>query len=167
LRWCLGEFMITQEQLREMFEYRDDGNLVRKRASRKYNSGSVVGSRMQKGYGTRLHGKFYRLHRLIYMYHYGEISEQVDHINRNPFDNRIENLRAATSGENARNRKLFSNNKSGVKGVCWHKRIKKWGVSCGVNGQKRHFGYFDDLTVAERVAMSVRDRMHGQFANHI
>ena len=158
--------MVTKEQLQALFEYREDGNLVRRHDTYKYKAGTVVGSRMQKGYGTRLRGTFYRLHRLIYMYHHGVMPEQIDHINRDPFDNRVENLRAATSSENARNRKLFANNKSGVKGVCWHKRIKKWGVACSVEGRQKHLGYFDDLTVAERIAMTMREQMHGQFANH-
>ena len=68
--------------------------------------------------------------------------------------------------KHASNRKIFSNNKSRLKGVCWHKRIQKWGVSCSVNGKQKHYGYFGDLLSAASRAFVVRTQLHGQFANH-
>ena len=157
--------MITQEKLKQMFDYAD-GQLIRKQASYKHPANVAIGSKTIKGIETKIQGKFYRLHRLIYLYHHGYMPEQIDHINRNVFDNRIENLRPANSGQNASNRKIFSNNKSGLKGVCWHKHIKKWGVSCSVNGKQKHYGYFGDLLSAASKAFAIRTQLHGQFANH-
>lgn len=157
--------MITQAKLKELVLY-VDGQLIRKKSRAKHPAGVPIGCKMQKGIGTKIGGQFYRLHRLIYLYHHGYIPEQIDHINRNCFDNRIENLRPATSSQNASNRKRFSNNKSGLKGVCWHKRIQKWGVSCSVHGKQKHYGYFGDLLSAASKAFAVRTQLHGQFANH-
>lgn len=157
--------MITQDKLKELVTY-TDGHLVRKKSRAKHPAGVPIGSKMQKGIGTKINGQFYRLHRLIYLYHYGYMPEQIDHINRNCFDNRIENLRPATSSQNARNRKKFANNTSGIKGVCWHKRINKWGVSCSVFGKQKHCGYFDNLLDAASRAFVIRNQLHGQFVNH-
>jgi len=62
------------------------------------------------------------VHKLIYLWHHGFVPEQLDHINRDTTDNRIENLRPADTANNAQNRRLFANNKSGCKGnlACTH-----------------------------------------------
>src|SRR4051794_35927015 len=52
----------------------------------------------------------------------------VDHINRDPSDNRRENLRCVTRRQNTLNRRLNSNNKSGYKGVSWNKGYSRWAV---------------------------------------
>jgi len=52
-----------------------------------------------------IYGKSYKEHRLVWIYHNGDISEgmQIDHVNRIKNDNRIENLRLATSSSNGLN----------------------------------------------------------------
>lgn len=165
--------LLTQEKIKELFDYREDGFLVRKHNTQgnKNYAGKIVGyipkkiSRNSRYVTTKIHGEHWCVHKLIYFYHYGYIPEQIDHINRNTFDNRIENLRPATSTQNMSNRGIFVNNKSGCKGVCWHKRLKKWQVSVGVNKKQRHIGYFDDFELAELVALEARDKFHGKFAN--
>lgn len=72
--------------------------------------------------------KTYMVHRIIYEIHYSEIQEGfvIDHINRDPSDNRIENLRAVPYAINSRNKRISKNNKTGLTGV--HKGTdKKWG----------------------------------------
>ena len=78
----------------------------------------------------------------------------VDHIDRNPSNNRPENLRWATGKEQNVNQGMRSNNKSGVKNVCWNEENKKWRVILTENGKQKHFGYFEDL----KEATVVRDR---------
>ena len=166
---------LTQDQVKDLFDYRDDGVLVRKRASMGNGiyAGRLVGNLNAKALGsrntryvtTKIHGQHWCVHKLIYLYHHGYVPEQLDHINGNTLDNRVENLRPATSAQNMSNRKTFANNKSGCKGVCWHNRISKWQVSVGVNKKQKHIGYFDDLELAELVALESRDKYHGNFAN--
>ena len=110
--------------------------------------------------------KSYSVHRLVWLMHHGVLPEFLDHINGNKLDNRIENLRPATKSQNNQNKRLYSNNTSGVKGVCWHKRIKKWQVNVRVNGKQKSFGFFDDIELAELVASEARNKLHGQFARH-
>jgi len=65
---------------------------------------------------------------LIFLYHHGYLPKFVDHIDGNKKNNRIENLREATKSQNAMNQKVSTRNTSGIKGVMWHKRDKKWFV---------------------------------------
>lgn len=166
--------MITQERLKELFDYREDGNLVRKVAvgGRAGQVGRAIGSvvsggadRPDKKYlSTKIAGKHYCVHKLVYLWHHGEWPDQVDHINQNSLDNRIDNLRLAGSCENMQNRKLFRNNSSGAKGVSWNKRVNKWQVYVGVNRKIKHLGYFEDFQLAELVAQEARQKFHGAFA---
>jgi hypothetical protein len=166
---------VTQQQLKALFEYRADGNLVRKVAVRGPvgQVGRVVGyqtkdsSRPDKVYmATKIEGQYYAIHKLIWIWHYGVVPDQIDHINRNSVDNQIENLRLASTCENMSNRKVFSNNTSGCKGVSWHKRISRWFAYVDVRKKRKCLGYFDDLELAELVSTEARDLYHGKYANH-
>lgn len=72
----------------------------------------------------------------------------VDHINRNPLDNRRENLRPVTASENNINQRLKVNNKSGFRGVCWHKAANKWAVEIKFNNSKTHVGIYKTIEEA-------------------
>ena len=96
--------MITQERLHELFEYREDGNLIRKIRTAKRTG--VVGSYNNKGYyQVTIKWKRYLLHRLIFLYHHGYLTPgmMIDHIDGNPSNNRIENLREVTRSQNLQN----------------------------------------------------------------
>ena len=72
--------------------------------------------------------KNYLIHRLI-AEHYipnPEGKPQVDHKNRNRTDNRVENLRWATNGENNHNKLIQKHNTSGHKNISYHKTQHKW-----------------------------------------
>ena len=123
--------MITQKELKELLHY-DPGtgvfvwkNIIT--ANQKKN-GDVAGGYDDKGYiKIRINYKHYLAHRLAWLYVYGEWpSKHLDHINRNPSDNRISNLREATHLENNKNASKRKDNTSGYKGVNWHARNKKW-----------------------------------------
>lgn len=166
---------ITQEQIKQLFDYRDDGSLIRRVALPGINNGvgTIVGckpktiTRNNRYVTTKIKGQHYCVHRLIYLYHHGRVPDQLDHINGNTLDNRIENLRPANQSLNMMNRKTFANNKSGVKGVHWHKRSQKWFVYVDVNKQRKNIGYFEDFDLAELVANEARAKFHGSFANYL
>jgi hypothetical protein len=161
---------LTQERLKEMFDYREDGNLIRKHSmgGNGNKAGRAIGTkprmtRDNRYSATKISGKNWMVHKLIYLYHYGYIPDQLDHINGDTSDNRIENLREANSSENMMNRRIFSNNKSGYKGVSWSKFHGKWFVYVDVNKVRKNYGYYDDLEIAALLASEVRDLHHGNF----
>ena len=106
-----------QKYLKENFKYYN-GNLIRIRKSRKAKIGDILGS-LSNGYLiANFKKKMYNVHRLIWIYHNGNIDENlyIDHINRKRNDNRIENLRLMTFKEHARMHMLerYANKKEGV-----------------------------------------------------
>jgi len=106
----------------------------------------------------------YLEYRVIFFMHHGYWPKEVDHINGDPTDNRIENLRAATRGQNARNTKAQARNKLGVKNV--YQRGKKYRVMLTIDKAITYFGSHDSLEFAELVAIEAREKHHGEFANH-
>lgn len=153
--------MITQAEVCSALEYKD-GNLYWK------NSGVQVGGCVNgKGYKKMgFKNKSYLVHRIVYLMFHGVLPKIVDHVDNNKTNNKIENLRPASPSQNLWNASLRSINTSGCKGVSWHKKAKKWQVKLSVGRVLKHFGYFDDLDLADLVATEARVKYHGQFARH-
>ena len=157
---------LEQSQLLEAFEYRD-GNLFWKVSRGRAKAGDKAGCKNWNGYAfVGFNGKQHMAHRVIFLIHRGFMPEYVDHINRNPSDNRIENLRACTNSENLCNAKLPKHNTSGVKGITWLKREGKWQARIWVNGKAKSIGRFASLDDAKQSVMKAREFYHEEFANH-
>lgn len=105
-------------------------------------------------------------HRVAWAIYHGEWpSDEIDHINGNRSDNRIENLRAVSRAENTRNRKLRSDNKSGVHGVYFIASIGKWAARINVNKKERHLGTFETKVEAIK-ARKEAEESAGYHTNH-
>lgn len=151
--------MVSQERLKEMFEYKD-GDLIRKIAtSTCVKVGDVAGSMDRNGYLTiRIDGRLYYNHRLVFMMFNGYFPEGiVDHKDKDRKNNKIENLREVSSTCNLRNSKQPCKNTSGVKGVylCINKKgIARWHAKIGLKGGCPHiYSSIDfDEAVAHRLA---------------
>ena len=153
------------EQFNALFEYKD-GTLFWK-VDRKSNKlkGKPVGAVNGKGYfETKLDGKSFKVHRIIFAMHHGYLPEVVDHIDCNRTNNHINNLRVATTGENKYNQKVYKNNTSGAKGIFWNKKHKKWRTQINYNGKRKCLGSFDDFNEACEFVALARDMVHGNFA---
>ena len=161
---------LTVDLLNELFTYdKDTGDLIWKesRANGKVKKGDIAGSVDSKGYIILdINYKKCRAHRLVFLMHKGYLPKTIDHINGNPSDNRIENLRAATTSQNLYNKKLGSNNTSGFKGVSWISHKKKWRGSVYLEGKYIHLGYHNTPEEADKVVRAAREELHGDFANH-
>lgn len=90
--------------------------------------------------------------------------KMVDHINHNPLDNRMCNLRICTNAENLRNKKSYKNSSSKYKGVSWYKRGSKWAAQIRLNNKKKFLGYFTSEEEAARAYDKAAKEMHGEFA---
>jgi hypothetical protein len=152
--------------LHELFEYRD-GKLYWKISRGRTKAGKEAGRSKKLGYREiRVYGKLYLTHRLIFNMFNGYEPKVVDHIDGNPANNKIENLRAATCSQNLQNSKTYISNSSGIKGVGWSKKGRKWQVKIQVKNKEIWLGYYDDLELAGLVAEEARNKYHGEFANH-
>lgn len=148
----------------EFFVYKD-GRLYWKKPKGCRSSGSSAGTMDKKGYlVVTLNRRQYLVHRIIYAMHRGHLPKMIDHIDCNPLNNKIENLRAATNSQNKCNTLLSVSNKSGVKGVCWDKSINKWKAGIKTNGKQIHLGYFLDLNDAGKAYAEAATKIHGEFA---
>lgn len=83
--------------------------------------------------------RFARFHRLVM---HAQPGQYIDHINKNKADNRKKNLRFCEKSENDRNRSLYISNTSGVAGVCFDRKRKKWVASITYNNKKIYLGRY-------------------------
>lgn len=97
---------------------------------------------------TRIKGKMIKLHRYIMNMNMNNSNLVVDHINRNPLDNRKSNLRICSYKENSFNKSIRVDNTSGIPGVSFHKTNKKWRAKIKCNNLTIHLGYFEDINEA-------------------
>jgi hypothetical protein len=156
-----------QDRFNEVFEYRDGVLHWKVTLSNVAQAGKVAGCKSTNTYGSvMVDGTAHCIHRVIFCMHHGYMPEQVDHIDGNRKNNAIENLRPATNALNCLNKGAQSNNKLGVKNVCWSKQNKKWFVQVSVKGKRVVSKFFDDLDLADLVATMAREKYHGAFANH-
>lgn len=161
---------ITQAHLREMLHYDSDTGVFtwRNPSAKNVKKGGIAGCLTNHGYiQIGVKNKLYAAHRLAWLYVYGKWpTNLIDHINGIRSDNRIFNLREATSVENQYNMSKAKNNTSGVKGVTWSKPHKRWRAQCRVNGKSYHLGLFRNTHEAEQVVRQFREQHHGKFTNH-
>lgn len=160
--------MVTQEQLKELVEYKEGFLIAKVKWADKIVVGNIVGTKNKDGYlQVSIQKKKYYVHRLIFLYHFGFLPESVDHIDGDKNNNRIENLRAASLHQNNYNVKTPKSNKSGVKNVHWNKKNNNWNVTLAANNKSMYFGSFDDLELAALVAEEARNLYHGKYACHV
>ena len=159
--------MITQQLVADCFDHKD-GHLYWKKVvhpNKQYLVGQEVGCIHQTGYRhVTWQGKVYKVHRLIYLLEHGYLPKEIDHINGNRQDNRLENLRDVTRSQNQFNKSMCKNNTSGSRGVSWHKKSSSWVVRVCTNNKSKSIGYFKDLELAGLVADEARSIYHGNYA---
>lgn len=159
---------LTQEQVRALFDYREDGYLVWKiKPSKSVARGSLAGSSPEKNEEYRrvkINGWDYAVHRVIYLWHYGESPQVVDHIDRDKRNNRIENLRAATIAQNAWNVDIRTDGKVPYKGITYRPEKKKpWIFELRANGKRVIHQSFSSLKEAVAAAREARRVYHRSF----
>jgi hypothetical protein len=108
----------------------------------------------------------YLAHRLAWLMHHGEpVPDCIDHIDGDPLNNRIGNLRAALQRQNIANAKLRNDNTTGAKGV-HRQRGGRFFARVTVGGVLHHLGTFDTVEEAAEARRDGAARLHGKFARH-
>ena len=159
--------LLTQQYLQSLFEYKDGELFWKVPKAKRIKIGQEAGSSKEKGYFVvGINGFNYGIHRIIFTMNHGYMPEFIDHIDGNPSNNKIENLREATHSQNQCNKSKQSNNTSGIKGVSWVTKRNKWVVRVQLNKNSHQLGYFKDLELAELVAIEGQNKYHGKYARN-
>jgi hypothetical protein len=111
--------------------------------------GDLAGS-LNRGYRMiRINGVRYQASRLAWLHIYGcWPTNHIDHINRNPADNRISNLRDVNQTCNMHNAATYSSNTSGHPGVSWYPPYHKWVAYINKDKKRKTIGYFREKEAA-------------------
>ena len=103
--------------------------------------------------------RLYRFHRVVYFLHNPEWDihdscrdNSIDHIDRNPLHNNIENLRVVTHSQNQWNQN--------AKGYCFCKATGKYQAQIKVDGKKKHLGYFVSEDDARNAYLIAKEKYH-------
>lgn len=156
---------ITQEFVKSLFTYRD--GILYWKVNKNYNAkiGNKVGYLHHTGYyQTKINGKSYSLHRLIFLYHHGYLPKIIDHKDRNSLNNNIENLRSATKNQNQWNKESYKHSSSIYKGVSWHSRDKIWQTRIRINNKELYLGSFSDEWTAAFIYNVYARGLHNKYA---
>jgi hypothetical protein len=149
----------SQEELLQRYAYDPfTGNLYHKvRVSNAMRENTLVCNADVQGYmRTKIKGKTYKLHRIIWKMVYNEEPNIIDHINRNKADNRITNLRSVTARENMWNKEKYDNLLIGVRvrklrsGYAYYSYIR-------YNGKRYYLGKFATAEDARKRYLEVHN----------
>lgn len=159
--------MITINRIKELLLYESETGVFRWKEMRGGSPhGSIAGSIKWNGYHSiMVDEKNYMAHRLAWLYVYDEWSTiDIDHIDGNRSNNKIENLRLASRSQNNINSGPPKNNTSGIRGVYWHKKAGKFTASIGVNGKSLYLGLFSSREEALSARLSAEIKYYGEYA---
>jgi hypothetical protein len=159
--------VLTQEYLKEILEYNLENGVFTWRVNKSHRGaiGAVAGTVSKLGYTSiGIDSRLYRSHRLAWLYTYGEFpSTGIDHIDGNPNNNAICNLRVTSQSGNNKNVAKRKDNKSGYKGVSWCSITNKWKAQAQVDGKKKYIGLFDTPEEAFTAYVSFTAEVFGEY----
>lgn len=123
-----------QQKLNELFDYDPSTGYL-------FDAGTSKRADYKHGRGYRcvyIKDRAYMAHRVIWKMKRGVVPEYLDHINMDKSDNRMENIRAASSKINSLNRNAQSNNRLGIQGVHFSKAKNGYIAQTTINGKPKH-----------------------------
>ena len=159
-----GVMMLSVDQLKAAVIYDpEDGSFVRADGVRK---GMVAGRALPSGYRViQIKKRQYYEHRLAWLWMTGEWPKnQVDHIDGDKPNNKWANLRAATCAQNNWNKGKTKRSSTGLKGVTYHQRDRKWQAMIMASRNAVYLGQFDCPAAASFAYQIAADKAHKQFS---
>jgi hypothetical protein len=158
--------------IRNYLQYDPDTGVVRwirplrngrnKKANRTDEAGHQGAQCIQIGF----RGVSFKAHRLAWALHYGEWpTGVVDHINRDPYDNRISNLRMCSQQHNTFNSGPSKNSTSGFKGVWFRRDTGRWAAEITHNRKKKSLGCYPTAELAAAAYDKAAKEIFGEFAS--
>jgi len=162
---------LTQERLRSLLHYEQETGVFTWKVLRPHAKIGAEAGAIHKDSGYRrikIDGRPYTASRLAWLYMTGEWPDHfIDHIDLSRTNNAWRNLRAATRAQNARNRPVQKNTRSGLKGVHFaptRTSFKKWAAHIRIGGVLKTLGYFEHPEEAHAAYAAASVAAFGQFA---
>lgn len=149
------------QEIRKRLRYDPEtGHFYMLRSGGRKRIGDRAGYADSRGYWkVCVQGCWIMAHRLAWAFINDEWpAGEIDHINCDPSDNRIRNLRVCTRSQNVMNTRRGN-------GVCWVKARKKWQVIIKAGGKSHYIGHFAERSKADAAAAEAIRRLHGEFSN--
>jgi len=156
---------MKQKELKQILRY-EDGKFYWKipgKGRQMNKEAGCIGIKFKRRAITINHKKYLTYH-LVWLYFNGYLPKQIDHIDRDCTNNRIENLRESNQTENMCNRKKQTNNISGFTGVVMI-NPNKWIASISHYGKRYHLGTFVTKEEAAHAYDKKAKELHGEFAS--
>jgi hypothetical protein len=160
---------ITQELVHEFLDYNSiTGKLIwrfRPNGSTYWNS-KCAGKPASSGRNITINHKTYQTSHVIWLHYYGVWpTNEIDHIDLNPFNNAIVNLRPATRSQNESNTKMRINNTTGVKGVV-KTDSGRYAANVTYQGKTIWLGRYNTIEEATKVRQQKFEELFGEYARH-
>jgi hypothetical protein len=164
----IGISPISIETLKEWIDYDPNtGELTwLKSPHHLIKTGDVAGSYEKRGYKViQVKKRLIKGHRTAWAITHGYFPiGEIDHIDNNPSNNRIGNLREVNRSKNQMNTKTPKNNTSGVKGVHYCNPKRKWIASISIDKKKICIGHFTSIEEAIKARKQKEKDIHGEYA---
>ena len=155
---------LTQARLKELFVFDEwSGKFFFRYSRGGFSAGHAAGSPDKDGYILICADyRLYRAHRLVWLWFHGVMpSSQIDHIDLDPSNNRIDNLRQASPGQNNQNRaSARKESLSGAMGVKFDRRRGTWGSRITADYKCTWLGSFKTKEEAEAAYVAAKRRVH-------
>lgn len=149
-------------EILDFLEYRDGGLFWKVSPANAVSVGQRFGCLGKDGYRRgEFRGAHYLEHRLVFAKHYGNFRGSIDHIDGNPQNNKIENLRLCSQARNIQNSKLSLASSTGKRGVS--RCGKRYRAYIWVNNKQKHLGVFATKEEAAEVANTTRKNLFNEF----